>query len=390
MNDKMHLLHPYPFEKLRVLMNGIHAPQGMKPIALNIGEPKHATPQVVLEAMQQSLPLLAKYPTTAGTQALRESCAGWVQRRYGVSLDWQREIISVNGSREALFAFVQATFNAHHPQKDTIICPNPFYQIYEGAALLAGAKTVYANTDAPHFLPDWSQIDAQTWQKTQIVFVCTPGNPTGALMRQADWEALFALQDEYQFTIASDECYSEIYFDEQPIGILQAAFNSGRDLRDKIMFTSLSKRSNVPGLRSGFVAGDADLLAHFLHYRTYHGCAMSETTQHASIAAWNDENHVVENRHLYRQKFRAVIEILQKKYDVKQPDASFYLWLPVPDGNDVAFAQDLWRKCAIQVLPGSLLGREGTHGNAGAGYVRIALVATLDECIEAAQRMCLP
>lgn len=387
MNDKMHLLHPYPFEKLKTLMDGIHAPQGMKPISLSIGEPKHDTPQIVLDAMQKNLHLLAKYPTTAGTQALRECCAKWLHRRYGVSADWQKEVMSVNGTREALFAFVQATFNAHHPHKDSIICPNPFYQIYEGAALLAGAKTVYANTYAPGFLPNWSQIDDKTWQKTQMVFICTPGNPTGALMRQADWEELFLLQEKYDFIIASDECYSEIYFDEVPIGILQAALNSQRGFQGKVMFTSLSKRSNVPGLRSGFVAGDANLLTNFLHYRTYHGCAMSETIQHASIAAWNDESHVEENRHLYRQKFQAVLDILQAKYTVKQPDASFYLWLPVPDGNDIAFAQNLWRKSAIQVLPGSLLGREGTKGNAGAGYVRIALVAPLSECIEGAKRM---
>lgn len=388
MNPFMQQLNPYPFARLRALMRDVPVSENLQPIMLQIGEPKHATPQVIQDALIQNLDGLSKYPASKGIDALRESCSAWLQRRYDIAVDANTQILPVNGSREALFAFVQVVLDAQNAEKPVVISPNPFYQIYEGATFLAGGEVVYVNCHAPSFMPDWETIDEATWQRTQLVFVCSPGNPSGAVMQLEDWQALFALQDQYGFVIASDECYSEIYFgDNAPLGSLQAASMLGRSWDDLVMFTSLSKRSNVPGLRSGFVAGDAKWMAAFLEYRTYHGSAMGIPVQHASIAAWDDETHVKENRALYQQKFEQVVALLQDAYEVSIPDASFYIWLKVPNGDDARFTQRLWAEQAVQVLPGHLLARDTTHGNPGAGYIRIALVASVDECVEAAKRL---
>ena len=390
MNPRLEMLQPYPFARLRNLMDGLEAPAHLKPIALHIGEPKHPTPTVLKQAMVNHLDGLSVYPVTAGLPQLRKACAQWLAHRYnGINVNPDTEILPVLGSREALFAFTQTIINPTGIHKPIVISPNPFYQIYEGAALLAGAQIEYVNCNAPRFIPQWHQIDSDTWSQVQLVFVCTPANPSGAVMNLADWQELFALQDKYDFVIASDECYSEIYFDDnnKPLGILEAATKLGRTFEKLVMFTSLSKRSNAPGLRSGFVAGDSKLLADFLIYRTYHGSAMSLPVQYASIAAWGDEEHVIANRELYREKFAQVLPILQQKYIVQKPDASFYLWLAVPQGDDLAFTQLLWQKAAIKVLPGRFLARNTIHGNPGAGFVRIALVSELEDCLEAARRM---
>lgn len=388
MNPFMQQLNPYPFARLRALMRDVPVSENLHPIMLQIGEPKHATPQVIQDALIQNLDGLSKYPASKGIDALRDACSAWLARRYDIAVDANTQILPVNGSREALFSFVQVVLDAQSIEKPVVISPNPFYQIYEGATFLAGGEVVYVNCQAPSFMPDWETMDEATWQRTQLVFVCSPGNPSGAVMQLEDWQELFALQDRYGFVIASDECYSEIYFgDNAPLGSLQAASMLGRSWDDLVMFTSLSKRSNVPGLRSGFVAGDAKWMAAFLEYRTYHGSAMGIPVQHASIAAWNDEVHVQENRALYQQKFEQVVGVLQDAYEVSIPDASFYIWLKVPNGDDASFAQRLWAEQAVQVLPGHLLARDTAHGNPGAGYIRIALVASVDECVEAAKRL---
>lgn len=390
MNPKLELLQPYPFARLRKLMDGLEPPADIQPISLHIGEPKHPTPSVLTDALIQHLDGLAAYPVTAGIPELRQACAQWLMRRYsGVKINPDTEVLPVLGSREALFAFTQTIIDNSTEYQPVVVSPNPFYQIYEGSALLAGARVEYVNCRAPHFMPQWQEIDQNTWPKVQLVFVCSPGNPSGAVMNLDEWKKLFDLQDKYGFVIASDECYSEIYFDDdnKPLGALQAASQLGRTFDRLIMFTSLSKRSNAPGLRSGFVAGDNKLLADFLLYRTYHGSAMSLSTQYASIAAWNDEEHVIANRNLYREKFDKVIPILQQKFALHKPDASFYLWLNVPDCDDLAFTQKLWQKAAIRVLPGRYLARNTPYGNSGAGFVRIALVSSVEECVEAANRM---
>ena len=390
MNPKLELLQPYPFARLRKLMDGLEPPADLQPISLHIGEPKHPTPSVLTDALIQHLDELAAYPATAGIPELRQACAQWLMRRYsGVKINPDTEVLPVLGSREALFAFTQTIIDNSTEYQPVVVSPNPFYQIYEGSALLAGARVEYVNCRAPHFMPQWQEIDQNTWPKVQLVFVCSPGNPSGAVMNLDEWKKLFALQDKYGFVIASDECYSEIYFDDnnKPLGALQAATQLGRTFDRLIMFTSLSKRSNAPSLRSGFVAGDNKLLADFLLYRTYHGSAMSLPTQYASIAAWNDEEHVIANRNLYREKFDKVIPILQQKFALHKPDASFYLWLNVPDCDDLAFTQKLWQKAAIRVLPGRYLARNTPYGNSGAGFVRIALVSSVEECVEAANRM---
>ena len=389
MNPLLARLHPYPFERLKTLSRDIVPPPGLRPISLGIGEPRHATPALVTDALVAALPGLATYPATAGEPALREACAAWVARRYGVRLDPSTQLLPVNGSREALFALAQTVIDPTRPGA-TVVCPNPFYQIYEGAALLAGAVTAFANSDpSRNFAVDWSRIDAATWSRTQLLYVCSPGNPTGAVMPLSEWATLFELSDRHGFVIASDECYSEIYLgDIAPLGSLEAAAALGRrDFRNLVAFTSLSKRSNVPGLRSGFVAGDARLLKAFLLYRTYHGSAMSPPVQRASIAAWGDEAHVAANRALYRRKFGEVTPILAEVLDVALPDAGFYLWAGVPDGDDVAFALDLLAQYNVAVLPGSLLARKAHGINPGAGRIRLALVADADECLEAAKRI---
>ena len=388
MNPLLNQLQPYPFARLREAMRDWTTPAGLQPVHLQIGEPKHATPKIITDALAASLAELSKYPLTAGLPELRQACANWAARRYqGVELNPDTEILPVLGSREALFSFVQALLNpVSDGLKPVVVSHNPFYQIYEGAALLGGGEIRFANCPAPSFKPDWHSIGENLWRRTQLVFVCSPNNPSGSVLHLDDWKELFDLQDRYGFTIASDECYSEIYFDgEKPIGGLEAAHKLGRGNKGLVMFTSLSKRSSVPGLRSGFVAGDAEILSRFLLYRTYHGSAMGIPVQHASIAAWNDEQHVIENRRLYQEKFDRVLPILQQAFDVKRPDASFYIWLKVPGGDDLAFAKKLWQEAAIQVLPGRFLARDTEYGNPGEGYVRIALVADVDTCVKAAE-----
>ena len=389
MNPLLDRLHPYPFERLRELTAGITPHATLKPISLGIGEPRHAAPALIADAIQGAMAGLSGYPATAGTPALREAIAAWIQRRYSLTLDAGSQVLPVNGSREALFAIAQTVVDASRAGA-TVVCPNPFYQIYEGAALLAGAQVAYANADpARNFAVDWSQIPDATWARTQLLYVCSPGNPSGAVMPLDEWQRLFELSDRHGFVIASDECYSEIYFrDDAPLGGLEAAARLGRhDFKNLITFTSLSKRSNVPGLRSGFVAGDAALLKKFLLYRTYHGSAMSPLVQAASIAAWGDEAHVQDNRARYRAKFAAVTPMLSEVLDVALPDAGFYLWAGVPGGDDVAAARGLLAQYNLTVLPGSLLAREAHGLNPGAGRIRLALVADEAECLEAAHRL---
>ena len=389
MNPLLQRLQPYPFERLKQLFSTVTPSAKYPPISLGIGEPRHATPQLVLDALAASTEALSSYPATAGLPALRQSCANWVQRRYGLALNPDNQILPINGSREALFAFAQTVVDGSKTGA-TVVCPNPFYQIYEGAALLAGAQAFYAPSDpALNFNVDWGKVPDEVWKNTQLLFVCSPGNPTGSVMPLDDWKTLFELSDRYGFVIASDECYSEIYFrEEPPLGGLEASYKLGRtDYKNLVAFTSLSKRSNVPGMRSGFVSGDANLLKQFLLYRTYHGSAMSGMVQAASIAAWDDEVHVVANRDMYRQKFAAVTPVLAKVLDVKLPDAGFYLWAGVPGGDDQAFARDLLAQYNVTVLPGSFLARESQGFNPGAGRIRMALVAETQECMQAAQRI---
>ena len=389
MNPLLQRLQPYPFERLKQLFSTVTPSAKYPPISLGIGEPRHATPQLVLDALAASTEALSSYPATAGLPALRQSCANWVQRRYGLALSPDTQILPINGSREALFAFAQTVVDGSKTGA-TVVCPNPYYQIYEGAAFLAGAKAFYAPSDpALNFNVDWGKVPDEVWKNTQLLFVCSPGNPTGSVMPLEDWKTLFELSDRYGFVIASDECYSEIYFrEEPPLGGLEASYKLGRtDYKNLVAFTSLSKRSNVPGMRSGFVSGDANLLKQFLLYRTYHGSAMSGMVQAASIAAWDDEVHVVANRDMYRQKFAAVTPVLAKVLDVKLPDAGFYLWAGVPGGDDQAFARDLLAQYNVTVLPGSFLARESQGFNPGAGRIRMALVAETQECMQAAQRI---
>lgn len=393
MNPLLDTLHPYPFEKLRALFAGI-APPAPAPIRLSIGEPQHETPQFIKQALVDGLGGLSTYPTTLGIDALRESIAQWLQRRFALtSVNPATQVLPVNGTREALFAFAQCVVDASRPGA-LVASPNPFYQIYEGAALLAGAEPVFLNqTPENNFGFDLDSITAAQWSRVQLLFVCSPGNPTGRVLSLEEWRDLFALSDKYGFVIAADECYSEIHFDEAnpPLGALQVAQQLGREGFPRlVVFHSLSKRSNVPGLRSGFVAGDATILKKFLLYRTYHGCAMSQTVQLASIAAWNDEAHVRENRTLYREKFETLVPMLAPVLDVKMPDAAFYLWTDVrkiAPGDDAEFARALFAQTHVTVLPGQYLAREAHGVNPGKGFVRIALVDGLDACVTAAERI---
>ena len=393
MNPRLARLQPYPFERLRQLFAGVQPPAALRHINLGIGEPRHAAPPLIRQALDEALADgLAGYPATAGLPLLREACAAWLRRRYGVQADAATQVLPTLGSREALFALAQTVIDPTRA-RPTVVCPNPFYQLYEGAALLAGAEPHYVPSDAArNFAPRWDQVPEAVWQRTQLAYVCSPGNPTGAVMPLDEWRMLFELSERHGFVIASDECYSEIYFDDDapPLGGLQAAMQLGRGWRNLVMLTSLSKRSSVPGLRSGFVAGDAQLLKSFLLYRTYHGSAMGGAVQAASAAAWGDEAHVRENRRLYRDKFAQVMPILQPVMDVRLPDASFYLWAGVPPafgGDDAAFARALYAACHVTVLPGSFLAREAAGFNPGAGRVRLALVAPVDECVQAARRI---
>ncbi len=429
MNPLLRDLQPYPFERLRQLFAGITPNPAYRPISLGIGEPKHATPPFILDALdaagRASPSGLASYPATAGELKLRQSFTGWLQRRYGLTLDAATQTLPVNGTREALFALAQTVIDprgkpalpsaggvgdniqpwAKPFAKPFVVCPNPFYQIYEGAAILSGARPWFVPAvPAKNFAPDWDGVPEAVWANTQLVFVCSPGNPTGAVMPLAEWKKLFDLSQRHGFVIASDECYSEIYFrDEAPLSGLEAAAQLGLgDFKNLIALTSLSKRSNVPGMRSGFVAGDAKIIQQFLLYRTYHGSAMSPVVQAASIAAWGDEAHVVANRQMYRQKFAEVTPVLAQVLDVALPDAAFYLWAAVKrvdspatgGGGDVAFARELYANYNVTVLPGSYLARDsscldpGVKGhNPGAGRIRMALVAETAECLEAAQRI---
>ncbi|SFE49525.1 succinyldiaminopimelate transaminase [Nitrosomonas sp. Nm166] len=390
MNPNLNQLQPYPFQKLRQLLEGITRNAALSPIELQIGEPKHATPDFIRQAMVNNLDGLSTYPTTHGTSSLRTSIAAWIKRRFKLTdINRDTEIIPVNGSREALFSFAQAVIDRSISQPG-VVCPNPFYQIYEGAALLAGAMPFFINTlPDDHFKLDYSQLTDAEWSRTQLIYVCSPNNPTGSVMKLNEWRELFALSDRYGFVVASDECYSEIYFDEKnpPLGALDAAQQLGRTGFPRlVVFNSLSKRSNVPGLRSGFVAGDAKLLEKFLLYRTYHGSAMSPAAQAASAAAWSDEAHVVENRRLYAQKFFEAVALLSDVTAVQMPDAGFYLWVKTPI-SDTEFTKKLYQNYNVTVLPGSYLAREAHGMNPGKNFVRIALVASPQECIEAMSRM---
>jgi N-succinyldiaminopimelate aminotransferase len=397
MNPNLSRLQAYPFERLRQLFSSVVPNPAYQPISLGIGEPRHPTPtlikQAYCDAIMSSVGGLATYPATVGDAVLRQSIAHWMMRRYALEVDAATQILPVNGSREALFAFAQTVVNPGPQTRNglpaLVVCPNPFYQIYEGAALLSGGTPYYVPSEpARNFAPDWSSVSADVWSQTQLLFVCTPGNPAGAVMPLQEWENLFALSDQYGFVIASDECYSEIYFrDEPPLGGLQASHRLGRtDFKNLVAFTSLSKRSNVPGMRSGFCAGDAALIKQFLLYRTYHGSAMSPVVQTASIAAWDDEEHVVQNRAQYREKFATVTPLLAQVMDVVLPDAGFYLWAKV-QGSDTDFARDLLALYNVTVLPGSYLAREARGYNPGANRIRMALVAETSECVEAAKRI---
>ncbi len=369
MNPLLERLQPYPFEKLRALLAGAVPNPALRPINLSIGEPKHPTPQLVKDALIANLDGLAAYPATAGLPDLRKAIAGWLGRRYGIPLpDAETQVLPVNGTREALFAFAQTVLSPGA----RVVCPNPFYQIYEGAAILAGATPVYGEP------ADWTGV--------QLLYVCSPANPSGKVIGVEDWKRIFDLADRHGFVVASDECYSEIYFDRAPVGALEAAHKLGRkDYRQLVVFSSLSKRSNCPGMRSGFAAGDAALLRKFLLYRTYHGSAMSLSVQHASIAAWNDERHVQENRRMYADKFDAVLPLLSGVFRIEQPGGGFYLWMRTPI-DDAEFVRRLQHEYNVLALPGSYLARDAEGGNPGRNHVRMALVAPLAECVEGIER----
>jgi N-succinyldiaminopimelate aminotransferase len=395
MNPDLERLQPYPFQRLAELFSEVRPNPDYRAISLSIGEPKHATPQFIRDALSANLDGLANYPTTAGSDALRDAIAKWLAKRYGIpALNGKTEVLPVNGSREALFAFAQSVIDRTR-DGPVVVCPNPFYQIYEGAAILAGATPRFLNNlPQDNYAMNFAQLPEDVWQRTQLIYVCSPGNPTGRVMPLAEWKTLFEMSDRYGFVIASDECYSEIYFSERPLGALQAARNLGRsDYRNLVVFSSLSKRSNVPGMRSGFVAGDADIIEKFALYRTYHGSAMNPAIQAASIAAWNDETHVEENRRMYSEKFAKVVGILKPVLKVEMPDAGFYLWPDLSRAglrkplSDAAFAQALYRDYNVAVLPGSYLARSAQGVNPGKGFLRLALVASTEETVEAAQRI---
>ncbi len=392
LNPNLNLLQPYPFQRLRDLFAGTTPNPAFKPINLSIGEPKHATPKLITDALVNNLAGLANYPTTVGSLALRTAISQWIARRYNLPApNPETSILPVNGSREALFAFAQVVID-RSKNKPIVISPNPFYQIYEGAAFLAGAEPYFLNTtpENGHSM-DFEQVPADILNRTQLVYVCSPGNPSGKVMSLAQWKTLFELSDLYDFVIAADECYAEIYFDEAnpPLGALQAAHQLGRDYKNLVVFSSLSKRSNVPGMRSGFVAGDANIIEAFTLYRTYHGCAMNPAVQAASETAWNDDAHVIENRQLYAEKFKTVTPMLSGVLEVEMPDAAFYLWAKIknPAETDTSFALKLYRDLNITTLPGSYLAREVNGVNPGKNFIRLALVASLEECVEAANRI---
>lgn len=389
MNPELLALHAYPFEKLRKLFLDVRPNPDKSPIAMSIGEPRHQPPEFVLRELAANLDKLSNYPVTKGIPELRQAIASWLERRFGLDrIDAETQVLPVNGTREALFAFAQAVIS--RVPDVTVLSPNPFYQIYEGAALLAGALPQFINcTAANGFLPDFDSVTDEQWQQCQLLYLCSPGNPTGAVIPVEQLQGLIALAREHDFVIASDECYSELYFEEDhpPPGLLQACeLSKPGDYRNCVVFHSLSKRSNLPGLRSGFVAGDGAILKSFLQYRTYHGCAMPLHHQLASIAAWSDEEHVVINRQLYREKFSAVLDIFTGHWPTQRPDAGFYLWPETPV-SDTEFARLLYAREHVTVLPGRFLAREASGINPGENRVRIALVAELEQCTEAANRI---
>ncbi len=396
MNPRLDLLQPYPFEKLRQLLAGVAPPQGVSPVALSLGEPQHPTPALLREALAANLGGLARYPLTLGLPELRRAIAGWLGRRHGVAIDPDKEVIPVLGTREALFAIAQAVLDPSEAGA-LVLSPNPFYQIYEGAALLAGAQPHFVNARGSQ-APDWDAVPASAWARTRLVYACSPGNPSGRVMKLEEWKRLFELSDRHGFVIVSDECYGELYFDEAkpPLGALAAARMLGREGWPRlVVMGSLSKRSNAPGLRSGFAAGDRAILERFVLYRTYHGSQMSNMVQLASVAAWNDEAHVVENRRLYREKFASFYERVNPVLTLAMPEAGFYFWTEVAGprpgepqaADDLAFTRDLFRATHVTVLPGSYIARDTPAGNPGRGYVRMALVATAEETLEAASRI---
>jgi len=391
MNPDLANLQPYPFQKITVLKEGI-TPADKPMVSLAMGEPKHPTPAIILDALKDNLSGLSNYPITKGSDELRIAIADWLTQRFNLpidSLNPATHILPVNGTREALFAFAQAVIDKNK-KNPSVLMPNPFYQIYEGAALLAGAQPVYLPCTAEtNFVPDFDTVSAETWDDCQLIYLCSPGNPTGAVIQEDQIKQLLGLAEKHNFIIASDECYSEIYFDESkpPVGLLEVAAKTGNtDFKRCVVFHSLSKRSNAPGLRSGFVAGDAQVLKDFLLYRTYHGCAMSPPVQAASIAAWGDEAHVLDNRNQYREKFDAVLKILSPIINVQKPDASFYLWADTGMDDEI-FTREIFEQENLNVVPGSYLSREVNGINPGKNRIRMALVAELDECIEAANRI---
>ncbi len=393
MNPSLDLLKPYPFERLDDLLTQIHPPSALHPIALSIGESDYASSEFATKKLKDNVDLIQYYPTTQGISELRSSIKQWLVKRYNLdpqTLDSDTNILPVNGTREAIFSLAQAVVDP--TQKDPlVIMSNPFYQVYEGATILANATPVFlATTIENNFLPDFSRVPDEYWRNCQLVYICTPGNPTGKVYTRQKFYELMTLSMKFNFVIACDECYSEIYHDESnpPAGLLEIAKDFGNtDYTNCIVFNSLSKRSNVPGLRSGFVAGDKEIIQEYLKYRTYHGCSMPLPTQYASIECWKDEQHVIDNRNFYRKKFKDVLEILSPVLEVKQPEATFYLWLKTPIDDDEKFTQDLYRLQNVTVLPGSYLSRVTGDKNPGQGYVRVALVASLSDCIEAAKRI---
>lgn len=390
MNPNLALLQPYPFEKLAHLKAKVSTHTDLKHIALSIGEPKHPAPECVRQALFDHIHRIENYPTTKGIPELSQTIGDWLTQRFSLGkIDPSTQVLPVNGTREAIFAFTQAAVD-RNTANPLVVSPNPFYQIYEGAAYLSGARPHFLSCTAEnHFIPDFDAVDSEVWRDCQILFLCSPGNPAGAVIPPEQLQKLIALADEYDFIIASDECYSEIYINDQPapVGLLEACASIGRhDYRRCVVFHSLSKRSNVPGLRSGFIAGDASLLKPFLQYRTYHGCSMPIQHQYASIAAWQDEQHVVDNRKQYTQKFHTVLNILQPVLNIQQTDASFYLWPETPI-NEEEFAQQLFAQKNVTVLPGSYLSRTVDGHNPGNQRIRMALVASMNECTEAAHRI---
>jgi N-succinyldiaminopimelate aminotransferase len=391
MNPRLGLLQPYPFERLRELLHGVTPPSNLRAISLGLGEPQHPTPQLIKDALTANLGGLSRYPLTLGLAELRTAIAQWISHRHGLKrLDAGTEVLPVGGSREALFSIAQAVLDPDEHDA-LVISPNPFYQIYEGATLLGGAHPYYVNSLPQNALrPDWQSIPDAVWQRVRLVYTCSPSNPHGRVMPMEEWKLLFELSDRHGFVIVSDECYSEIYFDESkpPLGALAAAQALGRsDYPRLVVMGSLSKRSSAPGLRSGFAAGDKTVLSKYALYRTYHGSALSNSVQLASVAAWNDEKHVVENRRLYREKFAAFFERVNPVLPLTRPEAAFYYWVAVPGGDDLAFTRDLFAATHVTVLPGSYIGREAHGVNPGRGMVRMALVSTVEDAVEAANRI---